>query len=88
MCRAVREVIDEEVAKELAEKMPIALEKAVAEEMAVRLPEAVSEAVSEAVIETRRNQLVELVKENLLSIEIAAKKANLSMAEFQKLVTA
>ena len=45
-----------------------------------------SEVMEKLLAEERRSQLIELVKEGLLQIDIAAKKAGMSVEEFKKLL--
>ena len=45
-----------------------------------------SEVMEKLLAEGRRSQLIELVKEGLLQIDIAARKAGMSVEEFKKLM--
>ena len=47
---------------------------------------AMSEVMQKLLAEGRRSQLIELVKEGLLRIDIAAQKAGMSVEEFKKLL--
>ena len=79
MCEALRELMKEEIEEELKKNR----EQAIQQGLQQGLEQGLEQGLQQGLEQGRINQLIDLVKQNLLSIEIAAQCAKMTVDEFQ-----
>ncbi len=79
MCEALRELMKEEIEEELKKNR----EQAIQQGLAQGLQQGIKQGVEQGVNRGRIEQLIDLVKQNLLPIETAAQCAKMTLDEFK-----
>ena len=79
MCEALRELMKEEIEEELKKNR----EQAIQQGLQQGLEQGLEQGLQQGLEQGRINQLIDLVKQNLLSIETAAQCAKMTVDDFQ-----